>query len=793
MHKHQLYINLLVTASALALTACADEVANVVTPDSPTPDTKTPIELSLGGVDSPSSTRAVITDDANKTYKPFEKKTRLFLYVKSEDETSSPTAAKYALTFLSASDNTSNNISTPAGTQLYWDDAHARESKLTVYACGVANSERLNMTISDKKVGKESSEEGNNIVIQNFLTEEINPTFTWEVGEGDDHNHFTQTDLEKGDLVFSNNISKHSDSYDKRLKYNTDPSQPTTYKKFDKGDLKFYHALSKFTFHIVKGDEFNDAEFILTTTNNIALKGFYGKGTFNMVNGEFNALTETDKKDFSYIAPTNTPTNDGNLVLLSVDSKKYYELSAYLVPGTNLKTASVSDAVTFTINNNEYKLSMSQLYNAILQGTTNATYLTANPGKVDPKILTEETSGQGGQILKAGVHYLFTLNIGKAKIDNITASVAEWEVVNAEDNLNNARITLQLDDRTGSNVSGTPAFYKASDHNTGDFNYDYKVYNWDKGYANMNATLSTDHWTTEYFWNTSKEFYHFRALLPSNNNAVNNLTGDPEEYVTISSQQTTSDAYDAVAWGAPFLQNKDGDSYKTFTYSVTNGFDGIGADVTDVASKKHQIYHAIGATESPIKMLLFHMMSGVHFTIKTTGSGDANTDKVQLYNSTGSQRTKVQLVGYLPNGKVYMGNGLVEATGTTTTTSNGVIDCATSTTGAYDNQDYYYSAIPQDLAGVQLYITTPDNNQYIVDMKDVKAKATNISSSNIANPYRTVGGTGADKDKYKIDRWYPGFKYNYTFTLKKTGITDITATVVNWETIEADNEDVTIK
>ena len=71
-------------------------------------------------------------------------------------------------------------------------------------------------------------------------------------------------------------------------------------------------------------------------------------------------------------------------------------------------------------------------------------------------------------------------------------------------------------------------------------------------------------------------------------------------------------------------------------------------------------------------------------------------------------------------------------------------------------------------------------------MKDVKVTA--VYTAIIANPYSQVGGEGADKDKYIIDSWYPGFKYVYTFTLSKKKIEDITATIVNWETVTADDE-----
>ena len=71
-------------------------------------------------------------------------------------------------------------------------------------------------------------------------------------------------------------------------------------------------------------------------------------------------------------------------------------------------------------------------------------------------------------------------------------------------------------------------------------------------------------------------------------------------------------------------------------------------------------------------------------------------------------------------------------------------------------------------------------------MKDVVA--TTVSQKNIKNPY-----TADENGKFKIDRWYPGFKYTYTFRLKKKGIEDIKVTILGWEEVEAGNDNVQIQ
>ena len=50
-------------------------------------------------------------------------------------------------------------------------------------------------------------------------------------------------------------------------------------------------------------------------------------------------------------------------------------------------------------------------------------------------------------------------------------------------------------------------------------------------------------------------------------------------------------------------------------------------------------------------------------------------------------------------------------------------------------------------------------------------------------------------DEYKnaIVRWLPGRSYTYNFTLKKTGIDNITATVKDWEKVKADGTSISLE
>lgn len=744
-------------------------------------DSKIPIEFSIGGVDTQESTltRAVITDGTGKTLSPFSAATRLFLYMKSQDALTDAahthTADKYALTYVEAAAAASGKspITTAATQQLYWDDAHSRCSKLTVYALAIANKQRGGMDIdktSPIKIGPESGA----LAKVDFRTTAINPTFDWAVGGG--ANYCSQEIFDWGDLVFSNNIADNTSfsKPDTRMDFDWDTSSPT-YRKFDKGDLIFYHALSKVTFHVVMGEGFSESDFKFNTNTNIKLQGFNGSGSFDLAQGEF---TSTNTKVFNYIAPQNPS-------LKTESTKKYYEVYSYLVPGTDLKNSTEAEALTLLVNNNKYVIPMRTLYDKLLEKTEN---------QQDASTVKEAVLA-GGTSMKAGVNYLFTINIGKTKINNITAQVTEWENVSAEEfTPTNARIELKLEERGSALTSSDQfSFYRAADNNTGDINDNYEVYNWTTGYNTSGVTTPSfvastldkpAHWTTSWYWESNLNFYHFRALAKDNGSTKGTVTGSVTtdaggDYYTLTSAAT----YDDILWGAPMLDDGVNETAGTFKWNygpTSKGFDGKDDATT------HQIYKAIGPTEDPIKLILFHMMSELTINIKTSTGSDA----VDLGDDS-SNKTKVELVNYKTGGKLLLGNGLVTATGDPTTAeiAQKSFTAAVATPATSAIVKYVYGAVPQDLTNVTLVITTPDHNQYKIAMKDVLA--TTVTNNNIANPYIQV--SGSSPAKYTINRWYPGFKYTYTFTLKKKGIVDLEATIVDWENVEAGDDNVQIQ
>lgn len=748
-----------------------------------TQDGKIPIELSVGGMDSSEPvTRAVITDGTGKTLNAFDVNTKIFMVMKSEYDTGNPDFAgaqttKYNVArgdvLISENDNTNNRsvVKFDTKNQRYWDDAHARSSMLSVYAYAQkGQSTWLNCSFN----GKEYKTEADADQPYAWTTTEIVPTIlTWRASHLGTPAQ-DATSVQAQDLLFSNNLADNGTGKDKRLKFNFSTRK---FPQVGEANMIFYHAMSKITIKIIEGEGFKKPEatasdFKFTTSGgNIILKQFNHTGKFDIRQGEFIDIPSGGSSDIpSIYLKSNTPS--------ATDSNPHYVLEALAVPSIANNGASriVDDRkslandvmVEFSIDYNLYQVTHDDLYEA-LKDNVNATKKSDN-GNYIP--------------LEAGKNYVFTFTVGKTRIKNITAQVVDWEDVDAENvTPSNARITLSVEDRSGSTSTGAVTsdmdIYRALDE-APSITDTYEGYNWTTKYTVdgkaqwKNTTLAYDgtenRWSTDWFWESNKTYYHFRTLSPITQVVTADAGGD---YTAISSASCSNEAgYDQMAWGAPFFDVAD--DYK-FTYSTAKGFDGTGSG--------HQIYKAIGPTKDQIKVLMFHMFSGVHFTIKTT----SGTEKVQLYDPTGTKRTKVDLVGYYKDGKVLLGTGLVNTDGTISTEGSpyGVGFASAAYATEYVDQEYFFSAIPQDLTNVVLVITTPDNNQYKVAMKDVKSSS--VSNNNIANPYTQSGG------KYIIDRWYPGFRYTYSFTLKKTGITDLQATIVDWEDVTAGDDDVKIE
>ncbi len=583
------------------------------------------------------------------------------------------------------------------------------------------------------------------------------------------------------DLTYSNNISatgnggRYTYKYENNAWTEKKDNGPLTWTakasgetsgRFDKGHLEFHHALAWIEINLKEGDGFDNKsakDFVwtdnkATTTQNITLKGFNTSGTFDVATGKWDAFTSS--VDITKMKET-TGTAEQTI----------RKMEAYVLPETNLfeKEANV---VEFEIDNSKYYVTGKQIAEAIRK------YYTEGKGKVENVTSPYETF----KTIEAGKHYIINLTVAKKGIDLIKAAIVKWEDVNSDDaDAKNTHSTFTLEDRGDKLGSGDEAkfdFYRSAKtaQNYIDGEED-KNYDWMTGYGGPVTKKCTDDtkkiWKSEWFWENNLTYYHFRAAGDATNGSgapkihTDATNGD---YFVIKSGELSNSDYKDYIWGAPFNVHSG-----TLTYSTKTGFDNTSGDT-------HQISQAIGATDSEIRMLLFHMTSKIYVNVKTTTD---DNNKVTLDN--GTTRTTVEILKFLPEGKVLMGNGLVE-------TTSGSRMSASMTAGDYTKQNgsegakvaFSYGIVPQLLSDgktegtIGLRITTPDGNQYIV--KDLSTCTATVSSCNLTIPYKAAAAT----NYYTIDRWFPNYQYTYTITIKKTGIERITASVVDWETVTGD-------
>jgi len=715
------------TVCLLTLSACNSSDSLSVDPVN---QDKTPIELTVGIVGEDSTTPHALTRTVTTTDSPyghaasaFSSPTSLYMVMKSEHTdyaTDNTKVPKYSRTIGTVVAN-NQNVSFASGYERYWEDSYSRDSKVSVYsACVPGSSTALT-------IGGASTYNQNDYA---WPTTIINPTIAWPLsGTSASQN---ATFLTAQDLCFSNNVSSLPNP-DNRIAFNT------TTNKFEARQLIFHHALTKVTFKIKKGDGFGTGEGVFTFTNaseNIVLTGFNTSGTLDISTGEFGTLGTTA---ITSLADTKT----------SADAVYDHVLTCLMLPGSAL-TSTATNEVYFTIDNNKYHITKSQLATALSGKTVGTNSTTA---------LTTDSK------MRPGVHYIFTLTVSKKGIDKLSASVVDWETTTANEiTPTNARITVSLLDngthQTG--LAGFNLYRKASEAET--IKDDFIDYTWTTGYVGNKATLTENSTgsgvytaivaasnpATPWYWPNNKTYYHFRAVMPLNHT----VTTDAEngDYISLTGAIAP---FTDVCWGAPFKTTTG-----TLTYSTTSGFD-------NTSGESHQIYQAIGPTSEAITLQIFHMTSDVTIKLTTT----EGTDAVNLANA------QISLSNIYPTGTVKLGNGLITPTGTPTNAGGNV------------NSEYklYYGFVPQSLEGVVLTITTADNNQYKITMPE---RTATIANSAITNPYtETSSGSG----KYTINAWYPNFQYTYTFKLTKTGVESISATIANWGTVTADEETVVIQ
>ena len=785
------YLNYTLTALALvALMACSEDASSPSSGLAPDGGK----ELIAFSQEGSAMTRAAMTRSG------FDTSTKVVLRINAEGATSSDIRYTQAVATASAQTTdddacntgyglvgTHSHLTYAAGQERYWDDAFGRDSKLTVYAVAVPNKSNI---IADNILDQTSP----TTVSPGWYTVATeNTKINWQVSTIQ-----TATTRPDEDITYSNNIrisetvnkgryhqeyNSVTSNWDKSMEFGRMIWQPKTVTtgettgKFDQGHLVFKHALSWITIVLNEGSGFNNGantDFVWTnpSTQNITLKGFPTSGKLDVSNGTWSETTTADITRMDEVTA-------------SIAAQTTRQLEAYVLPGTNL-LSTTANVIEFEIDNAKYYVSGTQIANAIRDF-----YKTGGDHASD----AHAAEYRNFTTMEAGKHYFVNLTVSKKGVSNVTAAILDWEAVNSSDATpDNVYCTFTFEDRgTKWDADDAAKFnlYRAaktaSDYITGTTEANY---NWTTGYSNTPATKSydTNHWkTTDWFWPNNLTYYHFRAAGTGASASGNpSITTDATngDFFPITSGTIDGGTYKDYVWGAPFTYVDN--TYK-IKYDGTNGF----ALREDGTTK--QISQALGATNSQINMLLFHVTSQIFVTVKTT----TGADKVALKDETkdeADQLTKVEILNFLPNGKVLMGTGAASATDGTRT-ANDYMGAGTwaAESGATPEQvtAYSYGIVPQNLSwttptagSIGLRITTPDGNQYVV--KDLSTCTATVSDNNLVIPY-------AGSSPYTINAWYPHYQYYYTVTLKQAGVANITAAVVAWETVTGDLGEITLE
>lgn len=788
------YLNYTLTAFALcALMACSEDTSSSGSSGLAPDGGKELIAFSQKG--SAMTTRAMTRDG-------FTANTKVVMRIKAEG--AAATDIRYTQAVATASAQTTgddacntgyglvgthSHLTYAAGQNRYWDDAFGRDSKLTVYAVAVPNKNDdaiLPSTILNQTGGTDAPPDWYTIGTENTKVD-------WQVSA-------VQTAATRlvEDITYSNNIRAgettnkgcyrqtwNSTDWVKTMELGRMIWKPKTTTagettgKFDQGHLVFKHALSWITIVLKEGSGFdNTSNMDFQWTNkpagisqSIALKGFSTSGKLDVSTGVWSDMvTNVDITQLDEV--TTTPVN----VITT------RQLEAIVLPGTNLYSTS-SNVIEFEIDNAKYYVSGTQIANAIRD------FYKEGGGHASDEHADEY---RGFTTIEAGKHYFVKLTVSKKGVSNVTAAILDWETVNSSDATpDNVYCTFTFEDRgtkLGSTEGAKFDLYRAgkttTDYITGTTTANY---DWTSGYSNTYATKSydTDHWTTsDWFWPDNLTYYHFRAAgtgASASGHATITTDATNGDYFSITSGTLDGGTYKDYVWGAPF-------TYVDNTYKIK--YDGINGFSLKSDGTTKQISQALGATKSQINMLLFHVTSQITVNVHTvTGDGRVTLDD-------GTNHTKVEILNFLPNGKVLMGIGAVSATGSTRT------EAATMSTGTYiagnettspkvaaKVEGFKFGIVPQTLswttppAGtIGLRITTPDGNQYYV--RDLSQCTATVTDQNLLNPYTLSTGS-----YYNIDTWYPHYSYTYTITIARAGVSSITSAVLPWEQVTGSIDD----
>lgn len=711
--------------TAMLATSCSNE-DNVTNEDN---SGKTRIALSAG-------------DDVVRTRAGFTNQTRIVARIVSDKRGGGTIKSVKTVLLASAEESagTYSKVSYAENKTRYWDDAYGRSSILSVYAVAIPNK---NDGTAESNL-KETVLKGGDSWAEDATPDN---TISWTLKSTQAY-----SDLANEDLTYSNNIQEGNvggnsvytwnyvngaypaENPSNATKHGTDPNidgrlyftQSADYTAalndgpghFDKGQMEFKHSLTRIQVNLIKGEGFTSAPFSVTT---MKVLGQSVSGTFNIKSASW-----SDKA-------TATPVDMA--VWSSPASSKAATYEAQVLPGY-VFAADATNVLSMIVDGNNYYVTNQMLRTA----------LTDKSG-VNAEFSTE-----------MGKRYVFDITVKKNQIENITATIIDWnDVTAANTDVDNSHLTFSFYN------NGTAC----TDINLYKYMEDLgKVYT-DNSYTadpvagsayteveELTPDGSTGKYKTSEFYQDNQTAYHFRSI----NNVAEGTLATGKTYFTMTSGEAamTNDYH----WGAPMKESVSTDK---LPYSSTDGY---------LSSIAKGIVAA--STTSTINLTEIHMMSQVVVKLTTPTGGAA----VNLAGAT------VTLTRISNTGDVDMGSGKI--TPTTSYTNSSTLTVSTDD----DVTSCTFNVVPQELKRgtndadyVGITIHTTDNNEYYI----VK-KLSEITASTVGTQVTNLQTKDA-----AILEWFPGHKYIYTFNITKTEIKNITATIVGWNEVNAGNTNLDLE
>lgn len=792
------YIPALLAVAALGLSACSTEEL----PDNGgNSNGKTAIEFAMsntGGIGMSLDSRAAASDASRAG---FGSATRIVMRIGSQ-KTDDASDIKYTRTTASAqvSEGTADysTVTFAPGTEMrYWDDAHGRNSQLSVYAVAIPDKTDEGLIPVEKLNINPPS--GSNWATEDASTSADNNCIAWEVSA----DQSAAGTVSNQDLCYSNNIQTGGKNgvYQYKFSASDYPAFPgcnpdgsiiektprtdglidgvmkyyteTGYSggKFDRGHMIFRHALSRITVKLKAGDGYDPSTaFVVDHVQINKIRLADGTNTkLNLVDGTWSGYT------------TGQTITKMEKATPQASATHHREFVAQTIPGDEIDQNSTENRLELVVDNNIYYITDKMLFTAF---STSA---------------TDDISGDT-LTLRQGRNYEINVTISKKKIDNITASIIPWATVTSGNmDVNNAYIQLDLYTPSGTAINGTyssnpPLLFRLDDPSPNFIFRDdqWKHYKWYTKYDKYNSLTwdgTNSRWTTNLFFETNYASYHFRMTNEKTDNKIHLGPGSSGPFGEADYFDIDTSEKD-IWWGAPMLDKSSETGFLQYDYTNNSSVSSSTDYTTPLAGGFSKWIHwGIAATESPIEFTMLHIKSQIDVVLKTTTGPDA----VKLKD--GDNTAIVKVVRAYNNGNVELGRGMVKISGSTgdyvmkLPTHNSRFSDYFATANEATNA-YWSYYVPQELVRnsganaddfVGIEITTPDGNVYKINrLSEIEASAVG-----------TEAGQG-QAESQKILRWLPNHHYTYTFTLKKTEVT-ATATVTKWNEVTADKEDVTIE